>query len=209
MINILLVDDHPIVLQGLSSALKSDSSINIVDKAVNRAEVFSCLRSSRPGLIDLIILDLNMGDDRGQDIARSIKQKYPDMKILIFTSHSKWAHIQDLLQIGINGYVMKEEDDEVLINAVYSIVEEGKDYFGKGFKKKLKEMESFGKPIKLSKREIDVLRAICAGKKKREIAEELSIQESTVNTYHKRLKAKTNSNTNADIIDFGKSQGYC
>lgn len=209
MINLLLVDDHPVVLHGLTSVFRDETEIQNIGIAQNKEEVLAYLRNGDNLPVHLVILDLELDDASGKEIAEILRNRYQDIKILIFTMHDKWNDILELQEIGIDGYVMKGTDQEELLDAIYKIVVEGKTYFGEGYQRKIKEMRNLnGKAIKLPKREKEVLSLFAQGKTSQEIAKSLGIKHSTVETYKTRLRKKTKTKSLKDLIKWAIDQGF-
>ncbi|MCI4671521.1 MAG: response regulator transcription factor [Bacteroidia bacterium] len=206
-IKLLLADDHPIVLSGLRSTFEKEDSIEIIGECQNMSQIMDTLKTKE---VDIVILDLQLPNESGFKVAKKIKEEYRDVRILIFSFHAKEKYIHFLLEIGVNGYITKGEPTELLIEAVYHL-SQGREFFGKDFADKVEEIRSRNdkrKIISFSKREELILLMMAQGLKREEIANNLKIKSSTVDTYKRRLIMKTNVSNTAELVAFAFKQGY-
>ncbi len=189
VVKVILADDHPMFLDGLTELLKKEKEIEIVGLAVNGNEVMDILEN-KPA--DLIITDVNMPELDGVELTRKLKKSYPEIKILALTMHGSENTISTLLKLGVDGYILKEADIEELLSAIHTIIND-EQYFSPEVQKAVMEgmMPDTGKKHqqdfipKLSEREIEVLHLISQEFTQEEIAEKLFISSHTV-VYHKR-----------------------
>jgi two-component system nitrate/nitrite response regulator NarL len=208
MINIVIADDHKIVLEGLASLIESDKSIKIVGEAETGNQVLEILQKNDS--IDLVVLDIEMPDMDGVETTRFIRKKFPDIKVLILTMYNKIGFIRKIIEAGAQGYILKNKGKEELLYAIHEIMG-GNEYFGKDVSKALIDSmknEKVEGEIKLTKREIQVLKFIADGKTTKEIADILIIGETTVNTHRKNLLAKTGYSNVAGLVRFAFEYGY-
>ncbi len=202
MINIIIADDHPLILEGFIKILSQESDIEITAKAGNGSELLNILYKNK---CDIVIADLNMPGKHGVDLIKDIKSAHPKIKILVVSAYSEEEFGLRLLKSGISGYVPKDTASEELVNAIRTVYE-GKKYITKSLSNKI--ASSFGNDVsvspheKLSDREFQILCLIAEGLSVNEISAKLSISVSTINTYHTRLFEKMDMKSNAELIRY-------
>jgi DNA-binding NarL/FixJ family response regulator len=123
--SIILAEDHVLVRQGLRRIIQEDPAVQVTHEAGDGQEVLEFLKDSVP---DVVILDISMPHLGGLEAARIIKAQYPTIKIVILTMHREKSFLQKAIEIGVDGYVLKDEADSVLINTIKAVLE-GKTYF--------------------------------------------------------------------------------
>lgn len=210
MIKIVLADDHQIVLDGLKMLLHEEYNIELVGEAINGKEVINILET-RP--VDIAVLDVEMPVMNGIEASEIIKERFPNTKILILTMYNDQAFIRKLIEIGASGYILKNKGKEELVEAIKDIAE-GKTFFGRevtntlisGIQTVIKHKPE--KEIPLTKREIDVVKLIADGKSTPQIAEELFIAHSTVETHRRNLIDKTGVPNSKALIKWAIKMGY-
>jgi DNA-binding NarL/FixJ family response regulator len=210
MIRIILADDHQIVLDGLKMLLQEEPHIQLVGEAINGKQVLNLLEREA---VDIAVLDVEMPVMNGIEASEIIREKYPDTKILILTMYNDQAFIRKLIEIGASGYILKNKGKEELAEAIKDI-SEGKTYFGRevtntlisGIQTVVKNKPA--EEIPLTKREIDVVKLIADGKSTPQIAEELFIAHSTVETHRRNLIDKTGVPNSKALIKWAIQHGY-
>jgi len=123
--SIILAEDHALVRQGLRRIIQEDPSMQVIHEVGDGVELLALLESSTP---DIVILDISMPRLRGLEAAQIIREQYPAIKIMILTMHRERNYFQRAMEIGVNGYVLKEEADTDLNIAIKAILE-NKTYF--------------------------------------------------------------------------------
>lgn len=189
-INIILVDDHEVVRQGVSFVLKNNFPDVQLSEASNFPQLLKLLRSEKP---DLILLDINIPGGNSPEMIPKIRAIIPQVKILIFSAYEEDFLALRYIKAGVNGYLNKNEDENTIIQAVRKILETGRFISAK-----MKEIivqntldESPTEPLSLlSNREMEVARLLVKGFGNIEIGQELHIHISTVSTYKKRIFEK-------------------
>jgi len=203
-IDIVITDDHKLFRKGIASLLEDFDFIGNIYEAGNGKELLSLLMEVE-SLPDLILLDLQMPEMDGMEATRKIREKYPDIKIIILTMQDDEQIILYMIQQGVNGYLMKSADPDELEKAFKDVIR--KDlYFPEDISKlvysSLNEKKSNIKVIDLTKREIKVLELICKEYTANEIAEELQVSPRTVEGYRTKLLDKTGSKNLAGLVVF-------
>jgi len=199
MIKVLVVDDHPIVRQGLKQVISEESDMAVLGEAQNSQEVFELIREQD---WDVVVLDITMPGRGGLDVLRDIKHEWPKLPVLMLSVHPEDQYAVRTLKAGASGYLTKESAPEELVRAIRKILRGGK-YVSSTLAEKLAfHLESeTERPLheSLSDREYEVMLMIASGKTISTIAEEISLSVKTVSTYRARILEKMQMKGNADL----------
>lgn len=201
MNTILIADHHPVVSEGIGSIIRMNPALEIIGKVTNGNELFKFLARQVP---TVLILELDLPEIHGINAIRTLKKEYSELRILVFSYHAEEMYALSAIKAGASGYISKTTDSKTLESAIYQVARGG-IYLNKKITEKLNTGMSKGKSLitkfkKLSTREIEVLNLISAGKRNKDIAETLHINEKTVSTYKTRLLKKLNVDNVADLI---------
>lgn len=206
-VKILLVDDHQIIREGLMHLLHDESDLSVVGEAENGLEALEKIKKLHP---DLVILDINMPVMNGLECARQITENFPQVKILVLTMLNEQEHIRNMLQIGVDGYILKNSGRTELVTAIHQIMK-GENYFSDEVKnlvmmelvkKRTESSKSSENKIPLTPREIDILQLIVEEYTNQEIAEKLFISVRTVDAHRRNLLEKTGARNTAGLVRF-------
>ena len=186
-IRVLIVDDHAVVRDGLTSMLNREKDITVIGEATNGLEAVERARALRP---EVILMDLRMPEMDGVEAMRKIREDTPDTKFLVLTTFDTDEYIFDAIEAGANGYLLKDTSREELFKAVRA-VHQGESLIEPGVASRLltrfaqlSRKEGQGTDTEnLSEREIEVLQQMARGSPNKEIAKDLVISESTVKTH--------------------------
>ena len=199
MIKVLVVDDHPIVRQGLKQVISEESDMAVLGEAQNSQEVFDLIREQD---WDVVVLDITMPGRGGLDVLRDIKHERPKLPVLMLSVHPEDQYAVRTLKAGASGYLTKESAPEELVGAIRKILRGGK-YVSSTLAEKLAfHLESETEKLLhegLSNREYEVMLMIASGKTISTIAEEMSLSVKTVSTYRARILEKMQMKGNADL----------
>ena len=200
MLRILVVDDHPVVRQGLKYILSGEPRIEMVGEASNSQEALNLIRSSP---WDAVILDIAMPGRGGLDILKELKRDFPKLPVLILSMHPEEQYAMRALKEGAAGYMNKESAPYDLLTAIQKITRGGK-YISPALSEKLLFAIDTEKPLheNLSNREFQVMVMIASGKGISRIADEMSLSVKTVGTYRTRILEKLNVANNAEIMRY-------
>jgi two-component system invasion response regulator UvrY len=202
VIRVLLADDHPVVRSGLRAILQSDPKIEVVSEAASGEEAIERSRTLRP---QVVVLDIAMPGRGGIETAQEIKRLQPAVKILMLTIHPEDHFAVRCLREGADGYITKDAAPDLLVQAVHKLAAGGK-YVSPALAERLAlylDTRSQHAPHELlSSREFEVMRLIAAGKRPKDIANQLHLSVKTVSTYRTRILQKMNFKTNADIMRY-------
>jgi two-component system, NarL family, nitrate/nitrite response regulator NarL len=195
VIRILLIDDHPLVLDGIKTMLKDEPSVEIVGACKTAAEALVFLSSNEP---DIILLDISLPDINGLELCEKIRADNQQSKIIGLTSTNEAGIITGLLQRGGNGYLLKNMEREELLEAI-NTVQKGKVYLSKSANDKVLEQFQSTKAAEethlLTRREKEILQLLANGLTGPQIAEKLFLSPLTVETHRKNLFRKFNAHS--------------
>lgn len=209
LIRVALVDDHPVVLAGVSALLRTAPEVMLVGEAATGKAAIRMIASSAP---DIAVMDISLPDINGIDLAVQLAETSPGVKLLALSVHEDRAYVQQLLLAGAKGYLLKRSAAEELVRAV-RVIAEGDMYLDPAIVSKAISDNSAGETAggaqdSLSSREQDVLRFIAQGFSNKEIAARLQISTKSVETYKARAADKLSLRTRADIVRYGVAQGW-
>lgn len=187
MINVLLVDDHSMIREGIKQLLELDGDIKVVGEAGNGETCLRMISSLQP---DVVLLDINMPEMNGLEVLEKLREKGSKQKVLILTIHNEVEYLMKAIEIGVSGYLLKDSESSILKKAIYA-VNSGESYIDAKMTPLLKEQnylkevqrEARAKEKLLSTREIEVLCALAEGLYNKEIASKLQISEKTVKNH--------------------------
>jgi len=207
-IRVLLADDHSMVRQGLKQILELEEDITVVAQASNGAEAVELARQHKP---DVILMDINMPGTNGLQAIQELKQDSYPFKIVVLTIHEDREYLFKTLQMGAEGYVLKDAEPSVLVEAIRSVFK-GQSYIQPNMTKELVaefnritlHEKSKSEENGLTPREIEVLSLIAEGMLNKEIAKRLYISEKTVKNHVSNIFKKINvsDRTQAAIYAF-------
>ena len=205
-IEIIIVDDHAVVREGLKRILSTFDDIAICGEAANAPDALVELRRRS---FDLLLLDVSLPGRTGLELLKMIKAELPTLPVLILSAYTEDQYAVRALRDGADGYLNKESAPDLLVTAIRKVASGGK-YVGPAMAERLALEISVpsDKPVHeaLSEREFVVLRLIASGKSLNQIAEALSISPKTVSTYRARIIEKTGLRTNAELIRYALEQ---
>lgn len=197
-ITVFLVDNHPVVVDGLRKVLDTYDSVSVVGGANDVAEALPLVRALRPRVV---LLDINMPKTSGIDAIVLIRAESPESRIVMLSMHDSREYISSSIMRGAAGYVLKEVPTSEVVEAIVTVAG-GQTYFSSGVRDLLLNAGPLPTGERLTRREHEVARLVAAGKSNREIGDELGISEATVETHRKHLKRKLGVSTTADLVRF-------
>ena len=190
---VFLVDDHPIVRQGLALLINREADLMVCGEADGAPTALQEIASVAP---DLIVLDISLDGPDGLEILKTIRMKDPILPVLVLSMHDESSYAERSLRAGANGYIMKQEATEKVLVAIRRILQ-GKVYLSDRLTNKMLEQYVHGPrspksdPLgTLSDRELEVYRLIGSGRSTRQIADELHVSVKTVESYQAHIKEK-------------------
>lgn len=199
-ITIAIVDDHPIVIEGLQKILSSDFNVNEVKEFTSGNDFISYLKEHKAS-IDIVLLDITLPDKSGIEICKEVKILSPTTRVLAFSNHNERSIILQILHNGASGYLLKNSSSAEL-KACISEALNGEITFSKEVKKIIAHptMSELKTIPPLTKREKEILRMIADGKTSSEIADELFVSPLTIETHRRNLMQKFDVKNVAALI---------
>ncbi len=201
---VLLADDHPLVLSGIRATLASEAQLELVGEATNGDEVVALCTDLRP---DLIVLDLSMPESTPQGTIRAVRQVSPGTRILILTAYDDQSTIREVMNVGVDGYLLKEEAPEALVRAVLSILQ-GDTWFSRTVMQTFVETRNDVHNIPFTPRERALMNGIGRGWDNRKLALEFDLAEQTVRNYISRLYDKVGVRSRSEAVVWAREHGY-
>lgn len=197
---VLILDDHPVVRQGIKLLINAERDMTIVGEAQTEAEACRLVRELIP---DAVIVDLSLAQGDGFNVVRDVSTHFPDLRVLVLSMHDEAVYAERLLAEGASGYIMKEAATEQLVIALRTVLR-GERYLSDNLKRMLVERTSrnAGQSTRLSIRELQVISLIGLGQGTREIAEALSLSVKTVESHRHTIKRKLALETNAQLVQY-------
>src|SRR5262245_27007154 len=210
-IGILLVDDHTVVRQGLRALLKSEEDIEVVGEAENGRQAVMAARKTSP---DVVVMDIAMPLLNGLEATRQILKAQPNAKVLVLTSYGDDECVEQLMQAGAAGYLIKQTAANDLLKAIRE-VQRGNAFFSPAIAKRLRDQcrdaftngRTTKKPGELTTREAEVLQLIAEGFSNKQIAGELTISIKTVEKHRQQVMNKLGIHDVAGLTRYAISKG--
>ncbi|OQD43874.1 response regulator [Croceivirga radicis] len=205
MIKVLIADSHPIVRLGIKEVLNSETGFEVIADVASTSELFETLKDVSP---DVVMLEMDIPEINGIATLRKLKQDFPKTKVLMYSGQSEDVYALSTIRAGAFGYLSKTADVNYIISAVKKVAE-GNMFITNELAQRLAFDEGTQKPRrffrKLSTREIEVLKLLASGKRNKEVAEGLNLNEKTVSTYKARLMRKLNVDNLVDLLQQAKA----
>ncbi len=203
-IKVLIVDDHPMVLQGMKSMLTEISFVEIAGIAANAYEAIEHIKLTAP---DIVITDINMPEISGIELTFKIKKEFPQVKIIAMSTFKERSYISQMIQNGASGYLVKSASKEEIEEAVLS-VHEGKLYMSLDINLSSSDKQELNNIPVLSSREKEVLQLIADGMTNPQIAAKLFLSMHTVDSHRKNILTKFAVNNTASLIKMAAKYNF-
>lgn len=205
-INILIVDDHQMLIDGIQALLKKEKHFQFIATANSGEKALELLKTIHP---NLVITDINMPGMSGIELTKHIKTHYNDIKVLVLTMHNERAIISEILKAEAEGYILKNTGREELINAIHKIADGGTFFSSdviaslmKETKSEVTEQHLTPEKAGLTPREIEIIKLIADEFSSAQIAEKLFISPRTVDTHRKHILEKIQCKTVVGLLKF-------
>ena len=203
IIKVMLVDDHPMVQDGLSACLSFYDDIAIVGNCDDGIAVLETAKQCQP---DVILMDISMPKLNGLEATEIITESLESAKVLIFSMHESAEFVTNAVQAGASGYILKDTNSEEVYQAIKSIAQ-GKSYFSSSIAKMLIDNPPAQANSRLTAREQMILSYIAKGHSSKEIAQILDISFRTVEAHRRNIKSKLNLDSLAELVCYAVNQG--
>jgi DNA-binding NarL/FixJ family response regulator len=211
-IRIVLADDHPIVLDGLRNLIRAEADFELVGEAASGLSALKIIREQRP---DVAVLDISMPELNGIVLGRRLAGEMPELRLLILTLHEDRAYLNQALEAGVRGYVLKRSAVENLVQAIRAVLVGGL-YIDPAIVGRVFESKQVNKRLAarkgvapaLTDREADVLKMAALGFTNKEIASRLDVGVKSIETYKARGLEKLGLKTRAELVRYASGQGW-
>jgi DNA-binding NarL/FixJ family response regulator len=211
-IRIVLADDHPIVLDGLRNLIRAEPDLELVGEAASGLSALKIIREQRP---DVAVLDISMPELNGILLSRRLAGEMPALRLLVLTLHEDRAYLNQALEAGVRGYVLKRSAVENLVQAIRAVMVGGL-YIDPAIVGRVFESKQVNKRLlarkgvapALTDREADVLKMAALGFTNKEIASRLDVGVKSIETYKARGLEKLGLKTRAELVRYASGQGW-
>jgi DNA-binding NarL/FixJ family response regulator len=204
MIRVLVVDDHPVVRQGLSAMLRWEPDLEIVGEAADGQEAVRLILEQRP---DVVLLDLRLPGLSGVEVMRQVRAQAPAVRFLVLTTYDTDMYIAPALAAGARGYLLKDATPDELMNGVRSVMQGRAALEPAVAARMLERMSGSEAGGELSERELEVLRLLVAGASNKGIAQRLSLSENTVKAHLSHIFNKLGVQSRAEAVAAALQRG--
>lgn len=209
-IKVLLVDDHPLIREGLRAGLAALKHIHVVGEASSGEEAVDLSKRLRP---DVVLLDFRMPGMGGLEVARRLRTQAPRAKVVILTVHGEQEYVRQMIDAGAKGYILKDSSRQDILRAIHA-VHAGGTYLSPAVVRSLAgapmdgaERPRLAQHSKLSPRETEVLALVADGHSNKEIARSLGISVRTSESHRQRIMDKLGIRTTAGLTKYAIAQG--
>ena len=201
---ILVVDDHPIVRDGLADLINKEKDIVVCGWAEDIPQTIKAIKNLKP---DVVTVDISLGDTSGLELIKDIKTRFPSLPILALSMHQESFYAERAIRAGAKGYITKQEATKKVIMAIRQVLD-GRLYLSEKMKEKVLRSllgdngsGAGTSPIdRLTDRELDVFSLLGQGRGTRQIAEQLCLSIKTIETYRSRIKEKLNISSSSELL---------
>jgi DNA-binding NarL/FixJ family response regulator len=211
-IKVLLAEDHHIVREGFRSLLKHEDDIEVVGEAETGRQAVALVKKLRPAVV---VMDIAMPSLNGLEATRQIRQKSPETRIIILSAHSDDAYVEQALELGAAGFLLKQTSSHELATAIRE-VQKGGTFFDPAVTRRLARCAAQARDRqgkvkrrinRLSSREVEVLQLIAEGKPNKEVAAELGVSFKTVDKHRQHLMSKLDIHDVAGLTRYAIAEG--
>ena len=202
---IFLVDDHPIVRQGLALLINNEPDLAVIGEGEDAYGALHLIREKKP---DVVLLDVSLRDSDGIELLKELKSYNPDLPVLMLSMHDESLYAERALRAGARGYVMKQEAPQVLLSAIRKVLD-GDVYVSERMSATLLQRMIGGKKAagglpmdRLTDRELEIFRMIGSGLSVKQIAQKLFLSAKTVEAHREHMKEKLSLKSSAELLRF-------
>ncbi|MFO7973817.1 MAG: response regulator transcription factor [Candidatus Hydrogenedentota bacterium] len=202
---VLIVDDHPIVRQGLKMLINQAEDLEVKGEAEDMRGALSAMEALRP---DIVIIDISLKGANGIELLEAMQERFPSIPALVLSMHEEWLYAQRALQAGARGYVMKQEAIEHVVMALHRVLR-GEVYVSDKIADRLLHFvvaggkrESASLMDQLTNRELQTFQMIGKGFTTREIANQLNLSVKTIESYRENIKRKLNLQNSNELVRY-------
>jgi DNA-binding NarL/FixJ family response regulator len=203
MAKVLIVDDHPLMREGLNELLAAEADFEVCGEADSAASALKAIELLSP---EVVVLDLTLGADDGVALVGTLRQRWPALPILVLSMHDEAVYGERLLAMGVRGYVMKQEASQVILTALRKVIA-GEHYVsaalaGRLYARMTRTRDAAKPTDVLTQREREVLRQIARGQSTQDIAVALGMSAKTVDSHRRNMREKLGLASAADLVRY-------
>ncbi|SEK12907.1 response regulator [Paraburkholderia diazotrophica] len=196
---LILVDDHPLVRDGLRARLEAVPGFAVVGEAGNAEQAMTLAAAQEP---DLVLMDVGMKGINGITLAALFHERFPDIRVLMLSMHDNVEYVTNAVRAGARGYLLKDSPGAEIIRAIGAVLD-GKTFFSEGLGARLIQASTLRDPTeRLTPRELDILDQLAEGLSSKQIAQRSGLSVRTVETHRQNLKRKLEIDGQAELIKF-------
>lgn len=197
-IKVAIVDDHPLVIEGLKALLRGKKDISVVYCCENGTDILTFLKTN---WVDIVLLDINLPDIVGTEVCKHISKDHKNTSVIGLSTYGERSIINQMISNGAKGYLLKNVTESELTEAINKVYR-GKYYYGSEIQQAMAStiFHSMGNTPRLTKREKQILELIVSGKTTNNIAQELFISPLTVETHRRNLMKKVDASNTASLV---------
>jgi DNA-binding NarL/FixJ family response regulator len=197
---VLIVDDHPVVRQGIKQMINAEPDLYICGEAQTEPQARRLVRELKP---DAMVVDLSLEEGDGFNIVRDVHAHFPAIRVLVLSMHDEAIYAERLIAQGAAGYIMKQAASDQLATALRTVLR-GERYVSEAMarRQRARQSESDGATLQLTARELQIISLIGLGHGTREIAVSLSLSVKTVETHRLSIKRKLSLETNSQLVQY-------
>ena len=203
MIRVALVDDHPIVLDGIALNLEDAGDVSVVSRSATAEEARADLAAQTP---DVLVLDLELPDRSGIDLLRDVKRDHPNTAVVVFTAYGGRERISRALETGADSYVLKGTSSSELLTAIRAVAK-GEHYLPSAIASELVGAIRQAGRERLTERERQIVRLLARGLSNKAIADELHITERTVKFHVSEILARLGASNRSHAVSVARELG--
>jgi DNA-binding NarL/FixJ family response regulator len=196
---LILVDDHPLVRDGLRARLEAVPNLEVVGEAGNADEALALAAKLEP---DLVLMDVGMNGMNGIVLAGVFHERFPGIRVLMLSMHDNIEYVTQAVRAGASGYVLKDSPASEIVHAIGAVLE-GRTFFSAGLGARMIQASAMQTPVeRLTPRELDILDLLAEGLSSKQIAQRNGLSVRTVETHRLNLKRKLDIEGQAELIKF-------
>lgn len=199
---VLLVDDHPLVREGLRARLSAAPGIEVVGEAGNATEAFAVVEQTQP---DLVLMDVGMKDINGIELTTELLKRHPHLWVLMLSMYDNPEYVHRALQAGARGYVLKDAPSQDILTAIEAI-SAGQTFLSPAISGRMSRTQ-MPRPL-LSVRECEILACLAKGYASKQVAKELGVSTRTVETHRQNIKRRLNLESQGELIKYAVERGW-
>lgn len=211
-IKILLADDHELIRTGIRNLLGANKDFMIVGESGDGEETLTKVREMKP---DVVVIDISMPKMSGIEVTKHLREKFPNVKVLVLTMHENVEYVYQIYKAGAGGYLLKNAGREEITSAIYAVAR-GEKFFSprvselmiSKYMQQAERRDSQSADTSLTKREEEILRLIAKGLNNQQISNQLFISPRTVDTHRTNIMQKLDIHDAANLVRYALEHGY-